>query len=380
MFKHGLTMWGVRMMCRRQFLNAWELPMVALALLAAAGCSAPVKTATMSQLPANFSEAARLKRVVVLKFDTGGGNPRDRWSQPQSGGQDITPELEAQLAGVLINGQPHFTVVERARMNEALKEMRLAESGALDATTASRLGKMVAANGVYMGSVAQDGATDERYSERRSNCAQHKQEKDKKGRTYDGECQRWVDSQVGCVKRSATFAFTPRLVDVERGTIAYTKTISKTVSASGCSDQGQQLSSADEMLREARQQALQEFRQDIAPYSKRVEIALMNSTDGIVQPAAKDRFAGSLDFAKANRLDRACEIWRDLAASEGRSPALLYNRGACEEVGGNLEGALELYGRADRLLDKPDPTISAGLVRVRDAQAARAKAQGQLSR
>lgn len=364
-------------MGHRHFLITWQLPLVALALFAAGGCSAPIKTATMSQMPANFSEAARLKRVVVLKFDTGGGNPRDRRSES---GHDITSELEAQLAGVLINGQPHFTVVERARMNEALKEMRLAESGALDATTASQLGKMVAANGVYMGSVAQDTATDERYSERRSNCAQYKQEKDSKGRTYDGACQRWVDSQVSCVKRSATFAFTPRLVNVERGTIAYTKVISKTVNVSSCSDQGQQMSSADELRRQARQQALQEFRQDIAPYSNRVEIALMNSTDGIVQSAAKDRFAGSLEFARANRLDRACEIWRDLAASEGSSPALLYNRGTCAEVGGNLEEALELYGRADRLLAKPDPTISAGLIRVREAQAARAKAQGQVSR
>lgn len=365
------------MMGRRQVLITWQLLLVALGLLAASGCSAPVKTATMSQLPANFSEAARLKRVVVLKFDAGSGNTRDRWSQS---GQDITPELEAQIAGVQINGQPHFTVVERARMNDALKEMRLAESGALDASTASRLGRMVAANGVYMGSVAHDGATDERYSELRSNCAQYKQEKDKKGRTYDGACLRWVDSQVGCVKRSATFAFTPRLVDVERGTIAYTKAISKTVTRSGCSDQGQQMTSAEELRREARQLALQEFRQDIAPYSKRVEIALMSSTDGIVQSAAKDQFVGSLEFAKANRLDRACEIWRDLAASEGRSPALLYNRGACAEVGGNLEEALELYGRADRLLNKPDAIISAGLLRVREAQAARAKAHGQLSR
>lgn len=333
----------------------WRIVPTLLVVLA--GCAAPVKVDTDILLPPRVLEAARLKRVAVLRFD-------------RLGGTDITADVEAQLANARVEGAPFFTLVERARLSEAMKEMRLAESGALNTTTASKLGQMIAANGLYMGGITRDDVSEQQFSESRSICAQYEEKRDKKGNPYQGPCLRWSERQVSCVRRSANFEFVPKLLDVSMGTIVYTRNIAGTAQAKACADDNAPLAAKDDLRRAARIVALKSFREDIAPFTRAVQIAFLSANDGIANAAAKERFENSIAFARARRLDRACEMWEELAASEVAAPALTYNRGSCAEVSGNLERALALYNEADRQMSQPDKTVGEGLARVKERLAA----------
>jgi hypothetical protein len=333
----------------------WLLTFISAMLLAA--CAGPAKVESEVQMPAKVPEASRLRHIAVVRFE-------------RIGPTDITPQVEAELSAARLRGGPYFTLIERSRLDEALKELRLAESGVVNAATASRVGQMVAAKGIYMGSVTRDDVSNQPYQEQRSECLLYEQLRDKKGNLYQGACLRSNDWKVNCVQRSAAFEFVPKLVDVGAGTIVYSKTLGGSAQDKGCSDRTSPLQSPDDLRRQAITQALAKFREDVAPFTRMVQVVFMAAGDGISNAAAKERFEGSMTFARENRLDRACEIWKELSLTERSVPSLSYNLGACAEVSGDLETALARYTEADRQLSKPDKVISDGLARIRQRQAA----------
>ena len=325
--------------------------LVTVALVLGACSSPPPKTTSTVLMPAKAEEATRLRNVAVLRFDI-------------TSGTDITPEVESVIASVRVNGRPYFRLVERARINEAFRELRLVERAAVDASVASKLGKLVSANGLYMGVVTKDGVQDQYYQETRSDCVQYEQKKDKKGNSYDGRCLRFNNRQVQCIRRVASFEFVPKLLDVSTAEVTYSRTITGSSEHKSCPDAGTPLKSADELRTQSRQAALRQFREDVAPFERSVDIRLLNITDGLT-PGGRVRFSGALEFAQANRMDRACEIWRDLLSQESTSPSIMYNLGTCAETRGNLPEAFDWYSRADKLLPRPDNIVNEGLSRVR---------------
>jgi hypothetical protein len=102
----------------------------------------------------------------------------------------------------------------------------------------------------------------------------------------------------------------------------------------------------------------------------------LTTTEGLTS-ASGDRFAGALAFARANRLDRACEMWEEIARSDRNSVATHHNLGVCSEAQGDLDTALNRYALADRQLTKPDPTVSESLARVRGLLENRARLRTQ---
>jgi Flp pilus assembly protein TadD len=123
-----------------------------------------------------------------------------------------------------------------------------------------------------------------------------------------------------------------------------------------------------------------DFRRDIAPYYVTREIKLMDSTDGIDSPEAKDKFKSGLAYADKGRMDNACELWGEARNLAGNSPALLYNLGVCAESRGDLDAALSLYKQADKKLGKPDDDISLALNRVSEAVKNKEKLREQLGK
>src|SRR5262245_19202750 len=111
-----------------------------LCMLAFTGCR---ELLSQVLLPAKSHEASQVKRVAILPF---------------SGASDISNEVEAMLVYTRVQGQPYFTVVERTALNKVMKEQAIALSGAVDETTAARVGKLVGAEGVILGVVKTDMA------------------------------------------------------------------------------------------------------------------------------------------------------------------------------------------------------------------------------
>ena len=69
-------------------------------------------------------------------------------------------------------------------------------------------------------------------------------------------------------------------------------------------------------------------------------------------------------FAKAGRMDRACEIWKEMEPIENEYAPLLYDIGLCEESSGNEVNARDYYTRADKLSKKQDNRIAVALAQI----------------
>ena len=206
-----------------------------------------------------------------------------------------------------------------------------------------------------MGSITTDSVADNRYSVSTQRCAYT----DK-----DGKCQKWRDVSVRCTRRTANVGFTIRLVNVETGIQSYNRDVSGQAVSESCQGSNRSLEDREAVRKRARQVAYGEVRKDVAPYTVNLSVKLMGDTDGITSDRAKQNIKSGLLFAKAGRLDRACELWREARTLAPQSTAIIYNIGVCAEAAGELDNALALYQEADRLLLKPEPIINEALNRV----------------
>ncbi len=315
-------------------------------------CAAPTKIDTSVVLPARFHEATTIRDIAVLPF-----------AGPD--GAAFTAEIEEVLATVRIDERPYFKLVDRTNLDKILSEMKLSMSGMFDQETAGKVGKMVGAKGIYTGVVTVSSVVDSPYTENRSRCVSYDTlyYTIKNTRIPVQVCTAWQNYPVGCTKRVAIFSFVPKLIDVETGRILYSNSISHTVSDSACTDK-RPVADSLTLLNNAKAAVKNEFRSDVAPYKTNVTLELADSTDDISTYEAKKKFKSGLSFARGNRMDRACEFWKDASALSPKSFSILYNLGICAELYGQLEQALETFNKADRLLEKPDKRVSEAISRV----------------
>jgi len=313
-------------------------------------CAAPaVKTTTL--VPARYHEATKLKEVAVLPFD----GPT---------GREFAAEIEGDLASINIDDKQFFTLIDRTKIQNILKEQALSQTGVIDENTAAKVGKLLGARGIYVGRVTSRDSQDSHYTQNREECAEREIKKDKKGNPYEGNCVRWRKVTVPCTKRDAVFAFTPKLIEVETGRIVYSNNASGMASSSACRDSGTPLPNELELIGKAKESAKLSFKRDIAPSYVTFDITLMDSKDGISSKAAEQKLDLGMEYAKNKRLDRACEIWGEGRILSPTAPSFLYNLAICAEIRGDLENALDLYLKADRALSTPDERITAGIGRV----------------
>lgn len=333
-----------------------------LALWLFTGCATTVRVHMLQ--PAQYHEATLTKTVAVLPF-AGPGGPA------------FAAEIEGVLAGIHIHDRPYFTLVDRASLDKTLKEFELAQTGIVDQRTASRIGKMVGAQGIYTGTVTVSRVSDNPYRENRRVCAQRQVRYDSKGKAQEGECIRWRDYSVACTKRTANFAVTPKLIEGTTGRILYSQNLSGGADAAGCEDTNP-VTDGSVLLEKAKDMVKKEFRRDVAPHYVVREITLKDDKEGMSSPEAKTKLDQGIAYADKNRLDAACELWGQARSLSPHAPSLLYNLGVCAESVGNLQAALDLYRQADRQLGKPDDDITLALNRVNAALRDQKKLREQL--
>jgi tetratricopeptide (TPR) repeat protein len=333
-----------------------------LTAVIASGCATTIKTNVL--MPGRVDQAAQFKTVAVLPFDG-------------PDGRTFTPVLESTLASVVIDNKQYFQIVDRGLMNKTLAEMQLGMSGVVDANTAAQVGKVVGAKGIYAGAVNASSVSDEAYTEKRQKCASYRTVTDDKGRQRQ-ECTRYYDTQVRCTKRSAAFGFTPKLVEVESSRIVFSQTYESEGSVKKCQDEGA-LPDAQAMKKKLQDEALHKFRMDVAPYYATVSFTLKDSTSDIPSEAAKDKLKAGLEFAKGNRMDRACALWNEAKPLAPNAVSVLYDLGVCAEIEGRPEQALAFYQQIDKMLTKPDDSVSKALERVNQQMENRKKLSGQQS-
>ncbi|HPX12421.1 MAG TPA: CsgG/HfaB family protein [Syntrophales bacterium] len=322
-----------------------------IVLLLVSGCATKIKVNMLQ--PAKYHQASLTRTVAVLPFEG-------------KDGAAFASELESVLASVMIGGKPYFTLVDRMSINKTLSELQLSQSGLLDEKTASTVGRMLGAQGIYTGTVTANDASDTVTTQTRTECAQYKILKDKDGKPYQGPCVRYVHRYVRCTDRVASFSVAPKLVDVSTGQILYAENLSDTARSYGCDDTGL-VEAKEVLLKRVKDNVKKRFRTDIAPFYTTEEIALMNSKDMIPTKEAVEKLKQGIAFAGKDRMDRACELWEDARTEAPDSPAILFNLGVCAESRGDFGTALTFYHQADRLMMKPDDNITSALKRTQKA-------------
>jgi curli biogenesis system outer membrane secretion channel CsgG len=348
-----------------------------LLAFALVSCGAPKITSQML-LPAKSHEAAQIKRVTVLPF---------------SGTPDIRHDVETMLVNTRVQGQPYFTVVERAELDKITAQQAISLSGAVDETTAAKVGKLVGAEGVIMG-VVKAGVEKRPYDEKRSKCVAYDQKK---------KCTSQQEYTVKCVKSDAYFSFTPKIVSVATGHILASEVLDGRTGQERCEEDsaaGVQavaglvsalmggdakqansgMRSDSEMLGDAKNQALRKFQQMMAPHYVSREFVMLEKDDTTPPAAAKEKIDQGVKWAKEGRLDRACEFWQEAYSLHSQGYAIHYDLGLCAEMVGKLPEALEYYEKADRLTGKPVKEINEALGRVRQTMAEQRRLEEQMQK
>ena len=329
---------------------------VAVMLTTALSCSHAITTRIL--VPAKAHEAAKLKRIAVLPFEG-------------RRGYQLAADLEALLSGITVDNRPYYNLIERAAIEDIIREQKLHLSGLVDQETAVDLGEMLGAQGIIMGTVTQHGTDDQRFTEKRSKCL----EKDE-----DDKCVKQRKYTVDCTQREAYFAFTPKVVDVSTGAIMASKSLSGKSTARVCTDAHTPLQGRREMLAAAKRSALDQFRRLIAPHYVHVRIQLVTKDDSGIAPDAKRHIRSGVKWSRSGRLDRACEDWRAAHAVHPRGYAIPYLLGVCAEIAGDLEEALNYYERADRNTGHPVEEINAAISRVNLTLDKKQKLEEQMGR
>lgn len=320
-----------------------------------AACAAPRTTITTLE-PGNSSEAALLKTVAVLPFNG-------------PGGRTIAAEVEAMLAGIRLDDRQYFQVVSRRDLDKVFSELKLSISGDFHPQDVVQVGMLTGARGIYAGQVTARNVNDSRYQTERRVCS-----------TTDskGKCTAWTNKKIPCVRRTALLDVTPRLIEVQSGRVVFSEMYREQLEENACQDGGAPLATGEELLRKAQERVINRMRKDIAPYYRTSQVRLLESDQEFKDERQQQAFEGAVEFAKAKRFDRACEIWRTMQEGAAESVSLLHNLAVCAEAAGDLDTAQRLITRADRLLATPDEIVTESLQRIRDGLAKRTKARQQM--
>ncbi len=325
----------------------------ALAVMEAAARSPKISVTAL--VPAQSSEAARIRSIGVMPFDG-------------ASGQELAGEIEGLLAGIVVDDSPYFSVAERTRRDVVISEIKWSQSRMISPEQAKKAGKLMGVEGLYMGTAERPVWSESHTQEGRQVCTQAEKKNNVAGYLGFNKCLAWANHTVQCSKKEVVYSFTPKLVDIETGRIVYSNVFTGGASTARCADNPEPAVADALLLEHAKNQALEDFRKAVAPSYSKVDIHLIESSQSIDDKTAKKKHAQGIEFAKANRLDRACELWHEAAALAAPAMPILYGLGVCAEVSGEIDAAQELYRKADRLLDKPDERISAALVRVAKAK------------
>jgi len=121
----------------------------------------------------------------------------------------------------------------------------------------------------------------------------------------------------------------------------------------------------DMQVDKTRTHTIQQMLYDIAPYYAQFLIKLIEDVKGM-SPVEQTKFKDATSFAKATRLDRACEMWQEMADTGTKHYALTYSLAMCHEAQQDWEEALPLYMQADRMIGKPNAQITNALTRVQN--------------
>lgn len=325
-----------------------KISLVAAVAVVLIGC-APLKVKHEVVLPAREDGLLEARRVAVLDIEQ---ERRSFFSRDVARG--ARAEIEAILGDVQTRGQRHFDLVERSRIDAVIRELNRSHgSPFFDDQSAVKLGRLVGADTVLMGMVGSPTTDRRQYTATSQECG---------SRNSDGKCVRWFTRSRHCWHKVTSFKLTLRAVSVETGRIVFAKTYPSTAEDDSCKSRA----SSASMENRALDGILTEVRRDLVAHKEVMALEIMEKPDAALRDnrEARKLFESGVEFAKAQRMDRACELFSRALAQNADSPVLFYNAGVCAEIEGNLDKAQVFYRRADRMSVTPVRQYGEALARI----------------
>lgn len=309
----------------------------------------PVNAKVTVTQPPRDPDMVNAKRIAVTPFKEN-GREHDQ----------ATADVEAMLEGVMVEGSSYFQIIDRQTLDSIFTEYKLSDKY-IDSNTAVQIGKLAGADTILSGKVSGPTVKVRSFTKKNKECV--RMEAGAKPYEID-KCLQWVDRPVSCKEYNASVYLTPRAVNVESGRVIYTKKHFKEIKDDFCQGETKLPPSPEQMKQRVMDIILTEVMMDVAPTDKIVSIKLLRSDGGKIPPMTEEKLKGAIKWAKSNRMDRACNLFKEAMSEHPSSAALTYNVGVCAEIKRDLQRALVLYKEADSKLMKPNKTISEALERI----------------
>jgi curli biogenesis system outer membrane secretion channel CsgG len=280
---------------------------------------------------------SKTKLRNVLKNVLSGAGTISNNSQKAYPGSNVSDQFVAKL----VQNQ-YYTVIERSRIEEIIKEQSFSLSGLVDEQQAVTIGNLLGAEALIIGSGSysiKDEGGWETYKE---------QEKDKNGKKVEVEKERYNIYRI--VDASLTF----RIIDVSTGSIIASKTNTGSNRSAKRSYMG---TGKDEQVAA---QSLPDWK----PIVDRVVNDVLNRTvtqiaphtvteKRVIEEGDSNKMEKALEYAKRDLWDEARVIWQEVAdkkkSDKDDKIAATYNLGLYYEVFGFLDDAENYYQLAFKL-------------------------------
>lgn len=307
-------------------------------LFITSGCATTINASRI--VPAGSTDVTNYKTVAFLDFK---GNR----------GADVSSRLESTVIKAEVNGKKQYAVVDRKNINKILQEQQFQMTIA-NPDTIVDFGQLIGAEAIWYGNAESRYNVTHSY-ETRSECARY----------VDGRCRVYREYNVPCERRNIVVNITPKLSSVATGKVIYSKDFQEQSSSYYCSDSYFGARTEAELYNDALNEILYRYRLDIAPYVENVKIELMSKKDG-TNKKSEELLKSGIEFAKVERMEKACELWASGLKETPASISLNYNMGVCSELSSNYEKALNYYLKAENNSLKPIKTISDAIERAKE--------------
>jgi len=273
-------------------------------------------------------------RVAVLNFDG-------------TGGREVRDWLESAVSNARLEGKSYFKVVNRSQIQKILGEQAFGGTGAIDAGTAAKMGKILGVEAVITGSVnGFETSESTGIVQRREPIARTKP-------------RRYRYFNVRVADRKAYVSFTVNFIDSSTAEVMAGESLDgeETSHAEG-SGAVTKLEPKAKLLKLAANKVINVFIRKISPHyvDQKVDLKDRSDESSIMSFRAPPE-QKALDkcikrggmFAKASQWDKSIQEWEKCLKIKSDSAAVYYNLGVAYESKGNLNKAIENYQKAQEL-------------------------------
>lgn len=318
-----------------KFFAVNRLLLITIMAITLVGCAAPpavYKPVVMSPKVKSM-ESVKTLAIASVKGNSG-------WNY--NGDADLVRgKLSSFLSGVSAPGKPGFNVVDKAALDNVIKQQRLSESALFDSKTSIRLGKLIGADALINASFQISNVSDQWFTNEYTDydtCVEYKKDGKK--------CKKYKKRTETCTKRSLTVELIPSVVSVTTGKNIFANEYYSQEASSKCPSKGNTLRSPGSMVNSAFSDIFAQMRKDIYFYEIVLKLKMIESDDSSMPKTSKQFLKTAMELINNNMIDRGCAQIAKAAASYNQSPAIMYNMGVCKELNGETDFAKGFFERA----------------------------------